>query len=76
MKTKKSPTYAEYADFAMDEALLAHDKSTSYQAIANHKDSKKQPMRDRSKWKETKSSVTHITQTANNPNQTEKHCQS
>lgn len=47
--------------------MLTCDKSTSHQAIANPKDSKRQPTRYNSKNKETKS-VTNITQTANNSN--------
>ena len=32
-RTQRNPTFAEYADFVMEEALLACDKTTSYQAM-------------------------------------------
>ena len=60
MKTKKNPTFAEYADSVMDEAMLACDKTTSYQALSGMKEAKQQSKKEDPKRMSNKA-VTHTT---------------
>ena len=64
-RTNENPTFAEYADFVMDEALLACDKTTSYQAIiSDTRDKKQPPKKDHSNKRKDNSSITHSTHAA------------
>ena len=65
-RTQRNPTFAEYADFVMEEALLACDKTTSYQAMISDQKERRPAKKETTNKRKENSSFTHSTQTSDN----------